>query len=26
VLYTWVLALRFAERGRPLWPWERHGD
>jgi hypothetical protein len=26
LIYTWILALRFAERGRPLWPWERRGE
>jgi Family of unknown function (DUF6121) len=26
LLYTWILALRFTERGRPLWPWERRGE
>ncbi|MGO4691328.1 DUF6121 family protein [Glaciibacter sp. 2TAF33] len=26
LLYSWILALRFGERGRPLWPWERRGD
>jgi hypothetical protein len=26
VAYTWILALRFTERGRPLWPWERRGE
>jgi Family of unknown function (DUF6121) len=26
LLYTWIIALRFAERGRPLWPWERGGE
>jgi hypothetical protein len=26
LLYTWTLALRFTERGRPLWPWERRDE
>jgi hypothetical protein len=26
LLYSWILALRFTERGRPLWPWERRGE
>jgi hypothetical protein len=26
VAYSWLLAARFTERGRPLWPWERRGE
>jgi hypothetical protein len=26
VVYSWLLAARFTERGRPLWPWERRGE
>ncbi len=26
LLYSWVLASHFTERGRPLWPWERRGE
>jgi hypothetical protein len=26
LLYSWLIAARFTERGRPLWPWERRGE
>lgn len=26
VVYSWILAARMTERGRPLWPWERRGE
>ncbi len=24
--FSWLIASRFGEHGRPLWPWEHRGD
>lgn len=26
LVYSWILAARVGEHGRPLWPWERRGE
>jgi len=26
LVYSWILAARVGENGRPLWPWERRGE